>query len=130
MFLNSGDNKEWNGHVHGIGERWKKTILMWYGSAHTLNYPLLVVRYENLKSDKVREVTRMLDFLSVNYSKVNVEQRLREDFNAVQRNHSCDFDHYTEDQKVYMRSMITKTMTELHSMGVAYEELNLQEYLQ
>ena len=103
---------------------------MWYGSARTLNYPLLVVRYEDLKSDKVRQVTRMLDFLNVNYSKVDVEQRLQEDFSAVRRNHSCDFDHFTENQKLYMRSMIASTMTELDSMGVAYEELHLKEYLQ
>ena len=103
---------------------------MWYGSAHTLGYPLLVLRYEDLKRDSLIQVFRMLDFLNVHYDRTEIERRLQDDFSAVRRNHTCDFEHYTEEQKVYVRNMLSSTITELQSMGVDYEELHLEEYLQ
>ena len=127
--MHAGDNKEWDDYIRAIGERWKKTILMWYGSAHTLHYPILVVRYEDLKQDSLGQVLRMLNFLNVEYDKAEVERRLQNGFSAVHRNHTYDYDHYTEDQKMYMRSMLQSTTSELQSMGVEHEELHLTEYL-
>ena len=103
---------------------------MWYGSAQRLGYPILVLRYEDLKRDSLTQVLRMLDFLNVHYDRTEIETRLQDDFNAVRRNHTCDFEHYTEDQKAYVKNMLSGTITELQSMGVDYEDLKLEEYLQ
>jgi hypothetical protein len=122
----SGNNQEWEEYVHAIGERWSKTIVKWYGLAHRLNYSILIVRYENVKEDSLKQVARMLDFL-------HFDHRLAElpagDFTDVQRKHREEYEHYTESQKEFVSSMIISTMNTLELMGVDHKVLGLKEYL-
>lgn len=112
-----------------MGERWKKTIVKWYGSAHRLNIPILVVRYEDVQRDRLKEVTRMLDFLKFDYSQAEVEAALVGGFDDVRREHRDRYEHYTDRQKHFVKSIIESTTQALQSMDVNHKEINLMEYL-
>ena len=121
-----------NRYVHGAAERWKNTLLQWFGSARRFNYPLLVVRYEDLKQDKVEQVTRMLDFLHQVYNRTELAAKLEAHIDDFHRKHSPDdhYDHFTGAQRAYIISLIEDTMNRLKSMHISSEELKLKEYLE
>ena len=86
-------------------------------------HPLLVVRYEDLKEDRVKHVQRMLSFLNVTVSETELVQRLQPDqFNEFHRNHSeqSSFDPYTSSQVEYLNSIITETEHILSINGVTH----------
>ncbi len=101
------------------------------GSAHRLNKPLLVVRYEDMKKDKVEQVSRMLDFLQQDYNRTELAARLEDEFDKFHRSHTAEdnYDHYTEKQRAYVRFLIKSTANKLQSMKVHYEGLKLRGYL-
>ena len=106
------------------------TLVNWLGTARQFNIPLLVVRYEDLKEDMVEQVSRMLDFLHQDYNRTELAARLEDGFDKFHRHHSAkdDYDHYTEEQRAFIKSVITSTVEKLKSMGIDYEELRLDEY--
>ena len=122
---------DWNKYVHEAAKRWKTLLLKWLGSARQLNYPLLVVRYEDLKRDKLEQVARMLDFLHQDYNRTELAAKLEAGTDDFHRKHSPteDYDHFTEDQRSFVKSMIEDAMWKLQSMNVSSEELKLNEYL-
>ena len=124
-----GTNNEWERLVYEMGERWKKTLLKWWGSAHQHNISVLVVRYEDLKEDKVEQVSRMLDFLHHDYNRTELATRLEAGFDEFHRQHTADdYDHYTQDQRTYVKSVITSTAEQLKLMG-GDELLWIYDYL-
>lgn len=104
--------------------------MKWFGSAVKQNYSLLILRYEDLKKDSLTQIVRVLDFLNQDYKKTELATKLQDRFKEVQRNHTCQFEHYTDNQKAYVRSMIASTMDKLQSMGINHTELGLTEYLE
>ncbi len=119
----------WNTLVHTGGNRWQRTLLNWVGSARQLNHPLLVVHYEDLLADTVKEVSRMLDFLHQDYSRTELATKLKDGYGKFHRSHSAadDYDHYTKDQRLYINSMITSTESKLQQTH--NEQLHLMEYI-
>ena len=115
--------------MHDLGERWKKTIVKWFASACKLGYPILVVHYEDVKEDSVAQISRMLDFLEHKYVREELAEKLKDGFNSVKRNHTYQFDYYTENQRAYVNSMVAETIETLKSMDVDYEVIRLDEYL-
>ena len=84
-------------------------------------HPLLVVTYEELKQDTVKEVQKMLDFLNVTIPKAKLVQRLQANqFNEFHRNHSgsARFVPYTPTQVKYLNSVISETEQALFTSGV------------
>ena len=67
---------------------------------------VLVVRYEDIKTDTLGEVKRMLDFLKYPYSDAELRGKLEEDFTTFYRNHSYSFDHFTASQKDYFNDIV------------------------
>ena len=88
--------------------------------------PVLLVKYEDLKSDPYQEVERMLMFLDVKVKK-DVRDRLKNGFHAFHRNHTYTFDHYTVEQKIYMNEVINRVSKQLQYHNVDY--LHLHKYL-
>lgn len=102
--------------------------MKWVGSAHQLRFPILIVHYDDLLKDSFAQVVRMLEFLKYDYVRTELAARLEDGFRDVQRKHTQQFEHYTADQKVFVRSMLNSTMQTLQSMKVSYEDLKLKEY--
>ena len=109
--------------------RWQRTLLNWIVSARQLNHPLLVVRYEDLKADKVKEVARMLDFLHQDYNRTDLAIKLEDGFDTFHRTHSAadDYDHYTKEQRDYIKSIILSTEKQLSQSD--NQQLRLTEYI-
>ncbi len=61
-------------------------------------------RFGDLKTDAVREVKRILQFLE--FPDDGVDQALQEDFNKFYRNHTSLFDPFTATQKQYYNAVI------------------------
>ena len=90
--------------------------------------PLLVVYFEDLKTNYTGEVERMLDFLQISYSKEQLEERLKPGFTLFKRNHSKAFEHYTIEQKASIMRMIARTKKELEDNGIQ-DVIQIQRYL-
>ena len=107
---------------------WVKRIQNW-ALDQSPDHPVMVVHYEDLKLDPVKEVRRMLQFLDIRSE--SLSQRLKEDFTTFRRPHGDvpDFQRYTSNQTYFMKSML------LRAAGLAEESnmthiLRLEEYLE
>ena len=104
-----GNNSRWDEFVHLFSKRWSKMISRWayYGRTHRLH----VVYYEDMKTNQLDEVGKLLDFLNVSYNHSELSKRLNEDFSDFHRKHSKDteFQHYTEEQQLFVEHVIADT---------------------
>ena len=71
---------------------------------------MLVVRYEDFKTDVIGQTKRMLDFLKVPYSEEELRKRMEVDFGAFHRKHHADFEHFTPKQRNYVQQAIAGTL--------------------
>lgn len=92
-----------------------------------LHYPLLIVHYEDIRDDKLREVERMLQFLKFQYNRTELAAKLREDFDELKRHHTEDFDHYTATQRNYVQSIMEEVKEWLQSVELSTE--SFEKYL-
>ena len=81
------------------------------------NYPVLVVRYEDLKSNTLQEIMQMLEFLGYEYTPDELKERLNQKFTTFYRNRTSTFEHYTAAQKQYINSIITKVHSRLQLLS-------------
>ncbi len=131
MFLClTGNNPAWNKFVHkAVISPWLKHF-KWVVEGHQTGRRVLVVRYEDFKSDALTQVKRMLDFLGVPYSDEALQKRMSKDFGKFHRKHNpaSDFDHYTAEQRNHMKGLIRETIKYLKSNnnGITY---GIEEYL-
>lgn len=93
-------------------------------------HQVLVVRYEDLKQDTMKEVERMVTFLGLPFNEEAVTQRLAEDFTVFKRLHKQedDFKRYTDDQTVHMRSVVLKAIKLVKDKNMAHI-IRLNDYL-
>ena len=125
-----GDNPEWEAIIQKQAKKWKNMI-----NNHVIKrrptHPLLVVRYEDLKLDSVREVERMLHFLGIAIERDELIQRLEQNsFNKYHRNHtrSSQFNPYTPSQIKYWNSVISDVDNSLQTNGIT-NFIPLKNYL-
>ena len=96
--------------------RWRDHVSGWIITARY--NPLLVVRYEDLKIDAVKEMKIVMDFLGFSHiSESDIEEKLGIGYNSFYRNHKDDFRHYTEDQKSFVHQKVEETIKILKDLG-------------
>ena len=111
VFLSAGDPPVWDIFIHNSGERWKKTIAKWYLHPATARHRIILVRFEDVKKDKLNEVKRMLEFLHVPNNESTLAEKLEGEFNTnFKREHEEYFEHYTIPQKKYINNLILETI--------------------
>ena len=66
--------------------------------------------YEDIKADTLREVKRMLEFLKFPYKESELVERLATEFNDFHRVSHPTFDHYTAEQREYVRAKVKETV--------------------
>ena len=92
-------------------------------------YPVHILRYEDLKNNTLHEIERTLDFLGVFYDHDTVVDRLREDYSEFHRSHQADnFEHYSPQQKLLLSGTLLDTMAAAEKAGKS-SLLRLNEYL-
>ena len=124
----SGNNSEWDKYIRAIGERWQKTIVKWFVKSVNFSRPIMVVRYEDIKADYITQVERMLKFLEFPIDKTELDTKLNQGFETFRRPHKEEFEHYTNEQKKYVNTMLLDTIKILthHNMEQFFQ---LEDYL-
>ena len=91
-------------------------------------YPVHVLRYEDLKNNTLQELLKTLDFLRVSYDPETVASRLKEDYSEFYRHHGeDDFKHYSDEQKLLLESTLQDMMEAAERTGKS-SLLRLNEY--
>ena len=127
LLYQSGENEDWNNWVHNQSLIWKSTVLAWVVDNH--NHSVLVIRYEDLKADTAVGLRKMLDFLQVPYTEQRLQEVITQGFKEFERRHYEEFDHYTREQRNFVRSAIKDTLSVLKAHGLASVG-SIQEYLE
>ncbi len=110
---------------------WPELFIEWVlanSDRHT-THPVLVVRFEDIKSDSLAAVGRMLDFLSVPYSEEELKGKLGSGFELVHRTYPVGkIDPFTTRQRGRIREMVKKTVAMLYKLndGVTF---GIDQYL-
>lgn len=127
----TGDNPKWNTFVHTVIPRLRpwNSYFPWMMDEIKKGHPVLVVKYEDLKSDSLTQVKRMLQFLRVPYSDEELHKRLSTDYGRFHRKHTgVEFDHYTPEQRQYVTAMVLEAVMFLtaNNNGTTY---GIEDYL-
>ena len=124
-FLCTGTNSGWNTTIYTQMADWE-TMVTHLLINNTGNRPTLLVKYEDLKRDALREVERMVQFLGVRLVSDGTK-RVGGGFHTFHRNHTYTFDHYTPEQKLHINSVIKRVDLKLNTHGIDY--LHVTKYL-
>lgn len=122
----STDSEEWDKSLQSYMQAWKKRIQNWVLEKQ-MDHAVLIVRYEDLKSNTVKEVERMLTFLQHPFNAEDIPSRLAQDFTTFKRPHDVDFERYTSSQKLYIESVLLQTIKHAQDSNMTHV-LNLEEY--
>ena len=127
MFLPPGTYPAWNEYILTRMVKWQNYITNLILRAPT-GCPRLVVRYEDVQRDRVREVERMLDFLYIRYTKETLKEKLEKDFTIFQRKSRPEFEHFTILQVEHIQQVLTTVLEQLkkENNGVTFR---IEEYL-
>ena len=108
--LYTGANEGWDHFVKTWGPYWQRLMKNW--AEFGANLPLHVVYFEDLKTNAVEEVLKMLDFLefSSSHKQIVLERLSDTRFYRKQRD---DFRHFTPDQEMFLNRIIVSTDTAL-----------------
>ena len=105
---------------------WQQYFIGWVIKG--LGHPVLVVRYEDLETDRIGQMKRMLDFLRVPYSEVELLKRMEVDLESFRPKNHIDFEHFTPKQRDCVQRVITETLGVLKKWNHG-DTLGVAEYL-
>ena len=114
---------KWNGTIYKLMKMWEKMMNHFF--LMNKSNPVLVIQYEDLKSNPLKEIIRILNFLHYVISEDLVRDRLQHQFTTFYRNHTSSFEHFTTAQKEYINSVISKVDYRIGSRS----RLPLKDYL-
>lgn len=124
-----GSSKEWNEFVFKEVKVWQETLLVFL--LHNYNHPVMVVRYEDLKKNTKYELRRMLDFMQVPYRQSQLDKIVNKGYSKYKRKKTLkEFDHYTLEQREYVRSVIKETADILLTEHGLLKVANVSIYLE
>ena len=121
--FSAGKNTEWDKFVTSRIEVWQKYFSNWILNSESRS--VLVVRFEDLKTDLIGQVKRMLDFLKFPYMEDELRSRLAEGFNKFRRAHGAEnFEHFTPNQQKLIQSVVVNTikMLQKHKHGLVISD--------
>ena len=106
---------------------WKTRLRLWVIEQD--QYPVHILRYEDLKNNTLHEIEKTLDFLGVFYDHETVADRIKKDYSEFQRPHKTDnFEHYSPQQKLLLSRTLLDTMAAAERAGKS-SLLRLNEYI-
>ncbi len=120
-FVRAGENARWNEFVQRQARKWFVMFSNWI--RENRKHSLLLVKFENLRTDTAHEMYRMLKFLGIEMSITDVQTKINNGFSAFQRRKSnVTFEHFTMAQKQWVNRVILNAST-------LSDKLNFREYL-
>ena len=95
-----------------------------------MNQLFLVIRYEDLKSDTLSQVKKMLNFLKVPVSDQLLEARMSTRYEKFHRSHPQEFEHYTPEQKQWVLEAVQEVINMLRKENKGTENtFGITEYI-
>ena len=121
----AGTNAAWNTFIHKQMPKWISYFIHLIVES---NRTTLVVLYENFQQDRVREVSRILDFIYFPYERKSLAEKLQNDFDVFQRKQHVEFEAFTELQIEYIDRQLRALLHRLNTAnsGVTF---GIEEYL-
>jgi len=87
-----------------------------------IKLPMLIVKFENLKSNLFSELKRMLDFLEVPYTDEDIECTVNSKSDSFHRSHhDRSYDPYSPQQRQSIFKVIKEANVVLNKFGVNYD---------
>jgi len=117
----AGDVHElWQERVKSMKSGWLRHITACLHKQ--FNLPMLVVKYENLKSNLYMELKRMLDFLEVPYTDQDIECTVNSNIESFHRKHHNKFsDPYSPKQRKSILDKVKEANLILNNYDVNYD---------
>ena len=111
------NNSVWKAHVKKQSRAWKAQVMQW------LTYktvPVLIVGYENLRSNTYSELKRMLDFLGYLYSEDDLLCAVKSSGETFHRNHTRkDLQPYSPELQKFVLNEIKQVNAALLKHGIS-----------
>ena len=82
---------------------------------------MLVIRYEDMVSDLATQLTKMLDFLTVDYSQSDIDCVVNSKLDKFHRNKTTTFDPYTPSDKRFVWDSFKSIKPLLDRYNINYE---------
>lgn len=102
--------------------------MKWFVKSANFSRPVMVVRYEDIKEDHVMQVKKMLKFLEYPFDEAELYAKLNDGFNTFRRPHKEDFEHYSQEQKKFINTMLLDTIKILAQHKIEHL-FQLEDYL-
>lgn len=126
FFCYTGENAAWDEFVRRSIPHWQSHAIAWL--VNSSSHPVLMVRFEDLKTDLLGQTKRMLQFLGVPFSENQLQQKLSQDFGTFHRRHHEDFDHFTSEQRELVLGIVRETVDVLRHSNSG-STFRIEEYL-
>ncbi len=75
-----------------------------------MNRPFLITRYEDIKSDPLSEVKKMMNFLKVSVSDQLLKTRMSTGYEKFHRSHPQEIKYYTPEQKLQVVAVVKEVI--------------------
>ena len=121
----------WNTFLYTYLNQWLTLIENWIlRQSRNNSNKVLVVKYEDLKQDTLKEIGRMMTFLGLPFDKEVVAHRLAEDFTDFKQPHNAgsDFEHYRFDQIMRVKDAVLRAIRLTEKSNMTHV-LDLTDYL-
>ena len=123
----TGTNPSWNEFIGIKIPRWVSYVSNMILESPA-DQPKMVVRYEDMQRDRVREVSRILDFIYYPYSHDTLTERVKDDFDVFHRKRHEEFEAFTENQIQYIEKQLRKIVERLSAENNG-DTYRIEEYL-
>ncbi|KAI6659127.1 Fatty-acid amide hydrolase 2 [Oopsacas minuta] len=116
------DLKNWSEFVSKMSKIWEMTVRTWLQE----DKPLLIVRYEDLKSDLLNQLKRILTFLKVPYTEDQLHCVLKANLDTFKRKNGSENEekykkyYYTDELVQYVNSTIENVRPILNKFSIFY----------
>ena len=89
---------------------WKQYFVSLVQNGIQVNRPFLITRYEDIKSDPLSEVKKMMNFLNVPVSDQLLKTRMSTGYEKFHRSHPQEFKYYTPEQKLQVVAVVKEVI--------------------
>ena len=79
--------------------------------------PLLVISYEDLLNNTLREIVKIMKFLYVPFESHSLQKQVTEGFSIFHRHSTTNTEHFTSSQWQYLQEMLVSVHRELQRTG-------------
>ena len=88
--------------------------------------PVLAIKYEDLRTDCLQQVKRMLSFLKIPFTEAELEKKLATGFQKFMRNSHMTFEHFTTEQRDFVGHVVQQT---IELLAMSKVNLNITDYI-